>query len=73
MFNIETYFVKVCFWEDDPVQLEDQDFEGGANVPSLKQARENFKKIGACDANAVASVRKPTLLEMPPPSNDDQK
>lgn len=34
----------VCFWEDDPVQAEDNDYGGGANEPSLNQARENFKK-----------------------------
>lgn len=27
-----TYLIcAVCFWEDDPVQLSDPDFEGGAN------------------------------------------
>jgi hypothetical protein len=36
----------VCFWEDDPVQLEDADFKGGANVPSLSEARETFAAIG---------------------------
>jgi len=28
----------VCFWEDDPVQSEDPDFEGGGNALSLKAA-----------------------------------
>lgn len=37
----------VYFWEDDPVQAEDHDYAGGANVPSLNQARENFRKYGA--------------------------
>ena len=29
----------VCFWEDDPIQLEDNEYEGGANRVSLVQAR----------------------------------
>ena len=32
----------VCGWEDDPVQRRDPDFEGGANRPSLNQARAAF-------------------------------
>ena len=30
----------VCNWEDDPVQLDDPDEEGGANRMSLNQDRE---------------------------------
>lgn len=33
----------VCNWEDDPVQAEDPDYSGGANVLSLKQARHNWE------------------------------
>jgi hypothetical protein len=29
----------VCGWEDDPAQASDPDLRGGANKPSLKQAR----------------------------------
>ena len=25
----------VCFWEDDPIQLEDNEYKGGANRVSL--------------------------------------
>lgn len=31
---------QVCNWEDDLVQLDDPDEEGGANRMSLNQARE---------------------------------
>ncbi len=27
---------EICFWEDDPVQFVDPDYEGGANTPSLR-------------------------------------
>lgn len=30
------------FWEDDPIQLEDNEYKGGANRVSLIQARHNF-------------------------------
>ncbi|MCT4713480.1 hypothetical protein MUA01_00480 [Enterobacteriaceae bacterium H18W14] len=32
----------VCGWEDDPVQSADPDFSGGANSPSLNEARQKF-------------------------------
>jgi hypothetical protein len=50
---------KVCFWEDDPIQLEDPAYEGGANKVSLSQARENFKEFGACEHEMIQYVRKP--------------
>ena len=37
----------ICFWEDDNIQLEDPDFDGGANHVSLNKARRNFLKFGA--------------------------
>lgn len=30
----------ICLWEDDPVQFKKPNMEGGANEPSLNQARE---------------------------------
>jgi hypothetical protein len=35
---------EICDWEDDPVQFADPDFEGGANIRSLNQARSSFGK-----------------------------
>ena len=32
-----------CNWEDDPVQYNNPDYEGGANIPSLNQARKEWK------------------------------
>ena len=34
----------VCGWENDPVQYQDPDFEGGANKLSLNEARKRFRK-----------------------------
>ena len=54
----------VCFWEDDPFQLEDPDLEGMANKVSLNQARENYKKFGACEEDLIKFVRPPKKNEL---------
>jgi hypothetical protein len=36
-----------CGWEDDPVQLAEPDFVGGANRMSLNQARDAWKQESA--------------------------
>jgi hypothetical protein len=53
----------VCFWEDDPIQLEDPDYEGGANPMSLRQAQQNFLEFGACDREMLRNVRPPAKDE----------
>jgi hypothetical protein len=57
---------EVCMWEDDPVQFDDPDFGGGANRPSLNEARENFKRLQASDARFVEQTRPPRATEIPP-------
>lgn len=32
----------VCLWEDDPAQLSDPNYVGGANPCSLNQARQEW-------------------------------
>jgi hypothetical protein len=49
----------VCFWEDDGVQFDDPDYEGGANDISLNTARENYSKLGAMDEVCIKHVRRP--------------
>jgi Cysteine-rich CPCC len=51
----------VCYWEDDFVQNEDPDFEGGANEVSLRQAQRNFKIYGASEEMFKDSVIEPSL------------
>ncbi|MCL2474886.1 MAG: hydrolase [Chloroflexi bacterium] len=41
-----------CFWEDDIVQLDNPEYEGGANKVSLNQAKESYKMIGAISHQA---------------------
>ena len=56
----------VCFWEDDPKAASAPNIAFGANHISLKVARMNFREIGACDPDAVRSVRDPEEGEIDP-------
>jgi hypothetical protein len=57
--------VFVTLWEDDNVQNEDPNYEGGANGISLNQARKNFSKYGAVQKKFMKDVRKPLPEEIP--------
>ena len=54
---------EACFWEDDPMQLKDPDYEGGANPMSLRKAQQNFIEFGACDRDMLRNVRRPAKDE----------
>ena len=54
----------ICFWEDDRVQLDDPNYEGGANIVSLRQAQRNFLEFEASERQFVQKVRKPTNHEV---------
>jgi hypothetical protein len=57
-----TYIIcPICFWEDDGIQFDDPDYEGGANKVSLRQAQKNFVEFCACDRSTLAHVRSPTV------------
>lgn len=47
---------EVCFWEDDGIDLGNFDQYSGPNHITLRDARENFRRVGACDDRAVAHV-----------------
>ena len=49
----------VCGWEDDAVQFDNQDFQGGANDLSLNEARSNYAKFGAVDKKYFKDVHLP--------------
>jgi hypothetical protein len=55
---------EVCFWEDDPSQAENPDYEGGANPVSLRQAQKNFREVGASTRDMIGNVRKPNADEL---------
>lgn len=64
----KTYFEKpggtygicqICYWEDDPYQLENPDEDCGANPISLRQAQKNYLDFGACEEKMKGHVRQP--------------
>jgi hypothetical protein len=55
----------VCWWEDDGVQFADPDYTGGANKPSLHQARESYRQIGVSKDRHRARARPPSQEERP--------
>ncbi|MFE4847266.1 CPCC family cysteine-rich protein [Streptomyces sp. NPDC056690] len=57
----------VCYWEDDGQDEHDADeFRGGPNHDlSLRQARQNFESIGACNEHCAQFVRDPLPEEHP--------
>lgn len=56
---------EVCFWEDDPIQLAERDYEGGANKVSLQQAQRNFAEFGVSEPEFKRYVRAPHPDELP--------
>jgi hypothetical protein len=48
---------KICFWEDDAVQLRFPDLAGGANAVSLVEAQRNYAAIGVSEARFRTHVR----------------
>ncbi len=53
----------VCFQEDDNIQRDNPDYEGGANDISLNKARENYKKIGAMSEDYLNNIRPQTMTK----------
>ena len=54
----------ICYWEDDAFQSENPDHDGMSNGVSLNQARENYKKFGACEEDMLKHVRPPKEDEL---------
>lgn len=55
----------VCWWEDNNVQFRDPDYEGGANGPSLRQARATFQRLGVAKPRHRERARSPLAEERP--------
>ena len=47
----------VCFWEDDPVQLLDPWFAGGANRPNLHDAQATYATHGAMERRFLSNAK----------------
>ena len=50
----------ICYWEDDPVQLNEPTYDDGCNRVSLIEAQRNFANCGASDPRWLPYVRKAT-------------
>ena len=62
----DTYVIcPVCGWEDDPVQYNDPDREGGANTVSLNQAGVNYETFEAAKKRSLSHIRPPLSEEIP--------
>lgn len=47
----------ICFWEDEGIDIDNlDDGGGGPNTTTLRQARANFRKFGACDEHGKQFV-----------------
>jgi hypothetical protein len=57
----------VCGWEDDSVQFVDLNYAGGANGPSLLEARASFQRSGVSQPRSLGRVRSPLPEENPLP------
>lgn len=63
---IGTYEIcPVCFWQDDDIQFREPDYAGGANIGSLNEARQNYRKYGATEKRFINHVRQPYEDEIP--------
>jgi Cysteine-rich CPCC len=58
---------RVCFWEDDLVQLRWPTYAGGANKPSLAEAQQAFAAMGAKQERVLHLVRPPAADEIRDP------
>lgn len=48
---------RVCFWEDGDTDLDRPDERSGCNNGlTLRQARENFRQLGACEPKMLEHV-----------------
>lgn len=50
---------KVCFWEDEELDFDAPDFVSGANHITLREGRENFSRLGACEKRVARFVCSP--------------
>jgi hypothetical protein len=47
---------KVCFWEDDGLDIDSLDTSSSPNRMTLREARANFKSFGACDKDMLKNL-----------------
>lgn len=55
----------VCFWQDDMVGFNRPNIAIGPNAVSLIDARQNYRRFGACEQRFIQDVRRPRPEEQP--------
>lgn len=53
------YICPVCFWENDPFVASDSELSDSNRGMTLKQAKSNYLKFGACEKEMLCHVRPP--------------
>ncbi len=53
------YLCPVCFWENDPFIISDNDPSDSDHRITLKEAKTNFSQFGACKKELLCYVRPP--------------
>ena len=53
------YICPVCFWENDPFIASDNEPSDSNHGITLKEAKSNFSKFGACEKEMLCYVRSP--------------
>ena len=53
------YICPVCFWENDPFIASDNEPSDSNHGITLKEAKSNFSKFGACEKEMLCHVRPP--------------
>lgn len=53
------YICPVCFWENDPFIVSDDDPSDSNHGITLKKARINYLEFGACEKEMLCHVRPP--------------
>lgn len=57
----------VCNWEDDGLQSENPDYEGGANGSSLREWQHDFEKEIEKSGERPSEPRNPAWVKLDPP------
>ncbi len=63
-FEVVCEICDVCFWQYDLIAQKYPDKIIGPNKVSLTEARQNYKKYGACERRFIKTVREPRKDEI---------
>lgn len=64
---------EVCDWEDDSVQFDDPDYEGGANGYSLRQAQQRYANGYRAKFNKPPFEKDPNWELLPAHNEREEK